>query len=489
LLCIGGAAERALNVGKVRRIGNRALRSQSIEQLLYKWEFMKGSNWSRRWAPALLAGALLGTAVLAPFATPAAAAEESRRSKREKAAEPAAPQQQFSKEFVKKAVPVQKLVNEKKWAEVLQALPEIEAIATLNPDDRKVLAGWRLQALQGTNDTEGLMAGFERFIEDGFAAPDQVGALHQQLAAWYNSKRDNVRALQHYQAFIDATPAPQPKELETLARLYLQASRCDEADRWLVRVMSEARQAGRRPEELWYQLRDRCLVELKRDDERLANLEGVLADYTSRDYYTRVLSLYRVRSADDRVLMLNAYRLAITDPLGGLGTVGTYLDYADVALVLGSPGEAVRALERGIRENIVPDAGSNQAVLQEARTALASDSRNLSADAAAAAKNPKGEVEVKVGLGYYSKGDYAKTVELVRNGLARGGVTRVDDAQLLLGAALFELGRLDEARAAFEAAAAAAGSQSLLGHVANLWLARLSREQPAAAGDGSRSTG
>lgn len=450
---------------------------------------MKESNSTRRWAAAMLAGVMLSTAALMPLATPAAAAEESRRSKRERAAEAAAPQQPYSKEFVKKAVPVQKLVNEKKWAEVLQALPEIEAIETLNREDRKVLSGWRLQALQATGDTAGLMAGFERFLEEGFAAADQVGVMHQQLAAWYNSKRDNVRALQHYQAFVDATPTPQPKELETLARLYLQADRCDESDRWLLRVITEARQAGRRPEELWYQLRDRCLVDLKRDDDRLANLEALLADHPSRDYYTRVLALYRARSSDDRVLMLNAYRLAVTDPLGGLGTVGSYLDYADVALVLGSPGEAVRALERGIRDSIVPDAGSNQAVLQEARAALASDSRNLSADAVAAAKNPKGEVEVKVGLGYYSKGDYARTVELVRNGLARGGVTRVDDAQLLLGAALFELGRVDEARAAFEAAAAAAGSNSLLGHVAGLWLARLSREQPAAAGDESRSAG
>ncbi|TAK54853.1 MAG: tetratricopeptide repeat protein [Gammaproteobacteria bacterium] len=430
------------------------------------------------WTRAALTG-LLVLAMAGPL--PAMAARE--RAAKEA---PTEPQQQFSKEFVKKAVPVQKLVNDKKWPEVLAALPEIEAIPTLNLDDRKVLSGWKLQALQATGDTEGLMAGFERFLADGFAAPEQVGALHQQLAAWYNSKKDNVKALEHYQAFIDATPDAEAKEIETLARLYLQNNRCEDADRWLVRVIDNTRRAGKRPDELWFQLRDRCLVELKRDDDRLANLEALVAEYPSRDYYSRVVALYRARSGDDKVVMLNAFRVAVSDPLGGLGTVGSYLAYADVALVMGSPGEAVRALERGMREEIVPDAGSNQAALQEARAALAADSRNLAADAAAAAKSAKGEVEVKVGLGYFSKGDYARTVELVRSGLTRGGVARVDDAQLLLGAALLELGRTDEARAAFEAAAAA-GSGSLLGRIAGLWLARLGRVEPAAAVDESRS--
>lgn len=455
---------------------------------------MKESGSVKRWAGVVLAGLVLAGAglpqVVAASQASGSQQESGSSAKRQRGGAkeaPAAPGPQFSKGFVKKAAPVQNLVNDKKWPEVLAALPGLEAVEGLNQDDRRVISGWRLQALQGSGDTEGLMAAFEQYLADGYAAPEQVGPLHQQLAAWYNSKRDSERTLLHYQAFIDATPSPEPKELETLARLYLQGNRCDEADRWLVRVIGETRTAGRRPEELWFQLRDRCLVELKRDADRLANLEALVRDYPGRDYYSRVIALYRAQSKDDRIVMLNAYRVAVSDQKGGLATVGSYLDYADVALIMGSPGEAVRALERGMRESVVPDAGSNQAVLQEARTALVADSRNLAADAAAAARSQKGEVEVKVGLGYYSKGEYAKTVELVRSGLRKGGVSRVDEAQLLLGAALAELGRADEARAAFEAAAAAAGEGSLMAHIAGLWLARLDRATLATAGDESRS--
>ena len=64
---------------------------------------------------------------------------------------------------------------------------------------------------------------------------------------------------------------------------------------------------------------------------------------------------------------------------------------------------------------------------------------------------------------------------------APAGVTRLDDANLLLGAALIELGKPDEARAAFEAAKAAAPAGSHLGRIADLWLARLARGGTAPA--------
>ena len=200
-----------------------------------------------------------------------------------------------------------------------------------------------------------------------------------------------------------------------------------------------------------------------------------------REYYSRIVALYQAQSKDDRTVMLNAYRVAVSDPAGGLATVGAYLNYADTAMVAGSPGEAARALERGIKDGIVPNAGTNQQSLSQAKAAVASDKKTLPGEAAAAAKNPKGEVDVKVGLGYYSTGDYAQAAEVIKRGIAKGGVTRLDDANLLLGASLLELGKTDEAKAAFEAAKAAAAPGSPLGHIADLWMARVARGGSAPA--------
>ena len=83
---------------------------------------------------------------------------------------------------------------------------------------------------------------------------------------------------------------------------------------------------------------------------------------------------------------------------------------------------------------------------------------------------------MKVGLGFYSLGEWEKSVEAVKRGLGKGGVKRIDDANLLLGAALVELGRYDEAKQAFSTAAGAAGSSDFIRRLAGMWSAYADRK-------------
>lgn len=439
--------------------------------------------WNIRWSGVALAGAALAVAIAV---LPAASAQEDKpKSRKERAAaaaaEAEAPKADYSKEFRKLAAPVQTAVNEKKWAEVLAGLPELQAIPSPTPDDLKAIATWRLQATQGVGDQDAFAAAIEDFLAKGYADPENVGAMHRQLAAHYSAKKDNAKTLEHFQKFVDATPDVEPEEFETLGRLYLQSSQFQEACQNLGKAIDLSRSRDAKPKEMWFQLRDRCFIELKDDASRLANLEALVGEYPDKEYYGRVVALYQAQTNDDRVVMLNAYRVAVSDPAGGLATVGAYLNYADTALNAGSPGEAQRGLERGIKDGIVPNAGTNQQLVAQAKAAVAADKKTLPGEAASAAKNAKGEVDVKVGLGFFSTGDYAQAIEAIRRGIAKGGVTRLDDANLLLGAALVELGNEDEARAAFEAAKAAAPAGSHLGRIADLWLARLARGETAPA--------
>ncbi len=427
-------------------------------------------------------GRLVATGIaLALVAALPQTALAAKKKKEEAAAAQEGPQPEYTDEFRKLAAPAQKFVNDKQWAEAMAAMPAIEALP-LNADEKKVVATWKLQATQGSGDQEGFAAAIETFLREGYTAPDQIGVMHRQLAAHYSAKSDKEKTAYHFQKFVEATPDVEPDELETLARLHMQVSNYAAGSTWLGKAINLATSKGQTPKEPWFQLRDKALIETKDTAGRLANLEALVGYYPNKEYYSRIVAIYQTESKDDRVVMLNAYRLAITDPQGGLATVGGYLNYADTALVAGSPGEAQRALERGMKESIVPSAGTNQQLLQEAKNAVAADRRSLPAEAIAAEKNAKGEVGVKVGLGFYSTGDYAQAVPAIQKGIAKGGVARADDANMLLGASLLELGRRDEARAAFEAAAAAAPAGSPMANIAKLWLARAARPAPAPAG-------
>jgi hypothetical protein len=425
-------------------------------------------------------------AVLAVALAPLASAQTDKpKSRKERvaaaAAEAEGPKADYSEEFRKLAGPVQTLVNEKKWPEVMAALPALEALPAPTRDDRKAIATWKLQATQSVGDQDAFAATIESFLADGFAEPENVGAMHRQLAAHYSAKKDSAKTLEHFQKFVDATPDVQTDEYETLGRLYLQNGKNAEACQTLGKAIDITKAKGAKPKDLWFQLRDRCFIEMKDDASRLTNLEALVVEYPDKEYYSRIVALYQAQTKDDRTVMLNAYRLAVADPAGGLATVGAYLNYADTALVAGSPGEAMRGLERGMKEGIVPNAGSNQQALNQAKAAVAADKKSLPGEAAAAAKNSKGEVDVKVGLGFYSTGDYAQAAEVIKRGIAKGGVARLDDANLLLGASLLELGKAEEAKAAFQAAKAAAAPGSPLGHIADLWLARTARGSSAPA--------
>jgi len=415
-------------------------------------------------------------------ALPSVATAQLAKPKKKAEAQQPASGAQYSAEFRKQASKVEPLVKDKKWTEVLAALPALEALPDKTPDDDRAIATWRLQASQGSGDKELLAAAVEAFLAKGYADASQISSMNQLLAAHYSNKQNREKTLDHYQKFVDATPDVEPDELETLGRLYRQNKRFAEATPWFTKAIDLATSKGMKPKEELFQLRDHCLVETKDKEGRVANLQALIALYPKRDYYTNLVALYGSVTQDDRVVMLNAYRLAVTDVQGGLATVGGYLGYADLALVAGSPGEAARALQRGMDDKVVPSVGTNQQLLQEAKAAVAADQKTQSAEAAAAAKNPKGDVSVKVGLGFYSTGNYEKAAELVSQGIAKGGVTRLDDANLLLGAALMELGRRDAAKAAFEAAAGAATNPSM-GGIAKLWLARVARDAtPAPAG-------
>jgi tetratricopeptide (TPR) repeat protein len=173
------------------------------------------------------------------------------------------------------------------------------------------------------------------------------------------------------------------------------------------------------------------------------------------------------KTKDDRGLRA-LYRL-----MDETGTLDKGEEYAEMGATLvtgGFPNEAKQILERGMSANVFDAQAKSraQADLERARSGSTLDAKELAtADKQLAAAKTANQM-IGIGKLYFSAGDYAKAADALQAGLAKGGATDIDDANLLLGIAAARAGRPADAKTAF-----AAVKNPTLSDVARLWTLKL----------------
>jgi len=199
-------------------------------------------------------------------------------------------------------------------------------------------------------------------------------------------------------------------------------------------------------------------------------METLVARFLARDYVSDLLLIYQEQKLDDRAL-LNMYRFMYEKDF--MTRESEFVDYTDMALnLVGAPAEALQVINRGIQKDLVKlisKTDRNSTMLAQAKQQTAEDKKTIDKEAQTV---KTGEAAVKVGLAYLGLGEYQKAVDMIKQGLSPdriASVKRVDDANMMLGVAYVRLGKADDAKAAFTAAAA----DARMSHVAKVWLSTL----------------
>jgi tetratricopeptide (TPR) repeat protein len=140
-----------------------------------------------------------------------------------------------------------------------------------------------------------------------------------------------------------------------------------------------------------------------------------------------------------------------------------YPAMASIDLTNGLPNEAKEALAKGNRTGDL---------VTQANQMLANDQGSLTGLAAEAAKQPNGEIDVKLGESYMTYGRHDDAITALRKGIEKGMLKDVADAQTTLGIALYKAGRKDEAMAEFRKAEMARSTAAPVAHTWALFLQR-----------------
>ncbi len=199
------------------------------------------------------------------------------------------------------------------------------------------------------------------------------------------------------------------------------------------------------------------------DAKRIQTLHRLMVVAPKSSVFKQLASAYEDESNKDPVVMINLYRLGASR---GLLSGQHYAKYAEAALDLASPGEAVAMLEKGMASGAIKKDDRNNRLLADAKAQVDRVRATLSQQEAEAKAIATGEPEAKLATAYFTLKNYAKATEAARRGVAKGRLHRPDDLNMLLGIALVESKKAAEAKNAFKAAAAA--NEKMRG-VADLW--------------------
>ena len=381
-----------------------------------------------------------------------------------------APKQKLSPAVQKPLVAAQNAITAKNWDEALVQIQAAQAVEPKTPYDAFMVdeLGWYvyLQKKDYVKSAEAL----ERSLATGMVSDEDKPQRMRALTQMQLQNKEYTKAIATGTEYLKLVPTDADIALNVAQARYLSNDFAGAKAAAEQLVASSAK-----PAEPALLLALRSNYELKDNPGILRALEGLVRYYPDPKYWEDLLNTQLYRTKDDRGLRA-LYRL-----MNDTNTLDKPEEFTEMGAALitgGFPNEAKGILERGLGTGeLQGDSKARaQADLDRAKSGATADAKDVGTAASQLAAAKTGNQVVAIGKLYFSMGDYANAADAIQKGLAKGGVTDVDDANLLMGIAHSRQGKLAEARAAFDAVKAPA-----LTEVAALWKLKLDTAAAAPA--------
>ncbi|MEX2122474.1 MAG: tetratricopeptide repeat protein [Woeseia sp.] len=248
-------------------------------------------------------------------------------------------------------------------------------------------------------------------LEEWFrTAPEPNSAAYYLLAAAYYQMEDLDRALEPAKKAVELTDKPQASWIELLLGLYLQRENYDASVPLLERLIAME------PEKKSHWL-------------RLSSL------YQTQEKYTQALAAMQV-----------AYNA------GFLETESDYVRLAEMLRFNDIPYRAARVLEKAIADDKVKGSADIYEKLANAWIQARDFDKAIPPLERAAGISDNGDLYTRLGQVQVQREEWAEAVAALQNGIDKGGLDDPGNANLLMGIALFNQKKLQDAREWFQRA-------------------------------------
>lgn len=370
----------------------------------------------------------------------------------------------WRKEVADKVQQAQAAGQKGSFAEAIRLLKEAKAKAPLSPQEEHGVNELMIWAASSTQDHALVI----QTVDERLATGRVTGADLQRKLRLKATTHYSLRQYREAKSALDrleTTGALNTDDLILLANCQTQLRDFRGAAPTLEKAVAAA-ERSRKPVSVTSKLLlalHEAYQQTGNESMRMQTLHRLMVTSPSKDSFKWIASAYSDKTARDPVVMINIYRLGAAR---GLLSSEHYGRYAETALDLSSPGEAVAMLEKGMASGAIKKDDRNNRLLADAKAQVDRMKATLAQQEAEARAIQAGEPEAKVATAYFTLKNYAKAVEAAKRGVDKGKLRRPDDLNMLLGIALVETKKAAEAKNAFKAAGAA--NEKLKG-VADLW--------------------
>lgn len=370
----------------------------------------------------------------------------------------------WRQEVAEKAQAAQQAGQKGNFSEAIRLLKEAKSKGALQPAEEQGVNELLIWAASSARDYGLLAATIEERLATGrVRGADQVNKL-KTLADAYYSDRDLRRASGAADRLIKARGTATADDLILLGQLQFQLKNFSAAAPTLEQAYKAARRAGKptRTQVQLLEMLNASYFELKDDGNRMETLHQLMVVQPKTSVFDQIAGQYQ-REGYDAVGMVNLYRLGLR---ANVLSKEHYGKYADAALDVSSPGEAVIMLEKGITIGAIKKDNRNERLLADAKQQVTNLKANLGQQEREARAIADGDPDARLAVAYYTIGDYAKASEVGRRAVEKGKLDRPDQVHMLLGVTMMQLKKSAEAQTHFKAAAKA---NPKIAGVANLW--------------------
>ncbi|HEX4859549.1 MAG TPA: hypothetical protein VFV17_11055 [Usitatibacteraceae bacterium] len=220
--------------------------------------------------------------------------------------------------------------------------------------------------------------------------------------------------------------------------------------------------SGKTPPEDQYRLLASAANRAKDDAAYVAVLEKLVVNYPKRDYWADLMFRSESKAPVPERLVLDSYRLKLA--VGVLKEQGQFLDMAQYVMNIGYPAEAEKVLDAGVEIGVLGEEAKNERY-KKLRATVNKELAEEKARAAKGAQIPNTSIaKLNNGFDLVIKGEGAKGLELMEQGLALPDLKRPEEARLRYGIAAALAGQNAKAAETFKSLA---GTE--VGELARLW--------------------